>query len=130
MPGYAAIPSLRFKDLPAAIRFYRDTLGFTLDRGDETEPNVAVTRGDARLMLESATAFYSAQYNEAIAGRIGGQAPNSLYIEAEDLDALHSAVAAASVPIVDPLAEREWGQREFTIADPAGNWLTFWKALG
>ncbi len=129
MPGFRVIPSLRFKDLPAAIRFYRDTLGFTLDRGDETEPNVAVTLGDARLMLESAAAFYSPGYNEAINQRLGKQSPNSLYIEAEDLDALHAKVTAANAPIVDPLAEREWGQREFTIADPEGNWLTFWKAL-
>ena len=130
MPGYSVIPSLRFNDLPRAIRFYRDTLGFTLDRGDENEPNVAITRGDARLMLESAAAFYSDAYNAAIDGRLGSQGPNSLYIEAEDLDDLHGAVHAANVTILDPLAEREWGQREFTVADPEGNWLTFWKALG
>jgi uncharacterized glyoxalase superfamily protein PhnB len=129
MPGYAVIPSLRFKDLPAAIKFYRDTLGFTLDRGDENEPNVAITRGDARLMLEAATAFYSPEYNAAIEKRLGSNSPNSLYIEAEDLDALHARATAASVAIVDPLAPREWGQREFTIADPEGHWLTFWKAL-
>jgi len=129
MPGYGVIPSLRFRDLPAAITFYTDVLGFTLDRGDPTEPNVAITRGDARLMLESATAFYSPAYNAAIEQRLGSTAPNSLYIEAEDLDDLHTKVNAASAPILDPLAERPWGQREFTLADPEGNWLTFWKAL-
>ena len=129
MPGFGVIPSLRFKDLRAAIAFYTETLGFKLDRGDPTEPNVAITRGDARLMLESATAFYSPEYNAAIERRLGSNAPNSLYIEAEDLDDLHARVTTANVPILDPLAERPWGQREFTLADPQGNWLTFWKAL-
>lgn len=129
MPGYGVIPSLRFKDLPAAVTFYTETLGFKLDRGDPTEPNVAVTRGDARLMLESAAAFYSKEYNAAIEKRLGSNAPNSLYIEAEDLDDLHARVSGANAPILDPLAERPWGQREFTVSDPAGNWLTFWQAL-
>ena len=129
MPGFGVIPSLRFKDLRAAIAFYTETLGFKLDRGDPTEPNVAITRGDARLMLESATAFYSPEYNAAIERRLRSNAPNSLYIEAEDLDDLHARVTTANVPILDPLAERPWGQREFTLADPQGNWLTFWKAL-
>lgn len=129
MPGYGVIPSLRFRDLPSAITFYTETLGFTLDRGDPTEPNVAITRGDARLMLESAAAFYSPAYNSAIEQRLGSNAPNSLYIEAEDLDLLHQSAQAANAAILDPLAERPWGQREFTVADPEGNWLTFWKAL-
>ena len=80
-------------------------------------------------MLEAATAFYSPAYNTAIEQRLGSNAPNSLYIEAEDLDDLHARATTANVPILDPLAERPWGQREFTIADPEGNWLTFWKAL-
>lgn len=129
MPGFGVIPSLRFKDLPAAITFYTRTLGFTLDRGDPSEPNVAITRGDARLMLESAAAFYSSGYNAAIEQRLGSNAPNSLYIEAEDLDELHAMATNANVPILDPLADRPWGQREFTVADPEGNWLTFWQAL-
>lgn len=129
MPGYSVIPSLRFRDLPAAITFYTQTLGFTLDRDDPAEQNVAITRGEARLMLESATAFYSPAYNAAIAERLGSNSPNSLYIEAEDLDALHETVGSAKAAIIDPLAERPWGQREFTVTDPEGNWLTFWKAL-
>ena len=37
-------------------------------------------------------------------------------------------VSAVSDPkIVDPLADRPWGQAEFTVEDPTGNWLTFWK---
>ncbi len=128
MPGYNVIPSLRFKDLPAAVAFYTGTLGFSLTRGDATEANISIDRGDAHLMLESAAEFYSPAYNEAIRARLGTPSPNALYIEAEDLDDLY-AKTAAKVEIVDPLAERPWGQREFTLADPEGNWLTFWKAL-
>jgi uncharacterized glyoxalase superfamily protein PhnB len=33
----------------------------------------------------------------------------------------------AGATIIDPLADREWGQTEFTVEDPEGNWLTFWR---
>lgn len=129
MPGYNVIPSIRVRDVPRSLAFYLDTLGFELVRGGPTEDNTSIKRGDASLMIESAAAFYSPQYNEAIRARLGGSSPNSLYIEAEDLDTLLEAVTAAAVPIIDPLADREWGQSEFTLEDPDGNWLTFWKAL-
>ena len=51
----------------------------------------------------------------------------ALYIEASDLLAFHSRLEAAGARIVDPLAERPWGQQEFTVEDHEGNWLTFWK---
>jgi uncharacterized glyoxalase superfamily protein PhnB len=53
----------------------------------------------------------------------------ALYMEASDLGALYSRVKAAGVRIVDPLAERPWGQEEFTMEDHEGNWLTFWKRI-
>jgi catechol 2,3-dioxygenase-like lactoylglutathione lyase family enzyme len=126
MPG--VIPSVRVADLPEAIRFYTEVLGFALRRGGPDEDNVSVERGDASLMLERPASFYSAGYNQAIRDRLGTPSAMALYIEANDLDDLHGR-AQAGAKVVDPLADREWGQREFTVEDPAGNWLTFWQAL-
>ena len=128
MPGWGVIPSIRVKNLEAAIAFYEQTLGFSVRRAGE-ESNISLTRGDANLMLESADAsFYSDQYNEAIRARAGQPSGHTFYIEAEDLDALHARVREAGAPIVDALAERPWGQTEFTVEDPEGNWITFWKS--
>ena len=52
-----------------------------------------------------------------------------MYIEAPDLDAYYERLKADGIEIVDPIADRPWGQREFTVADPQGNWLSFWRAL-
>jgi uncharacterized glyoxalase superfamily protein PhnB len=78
-------------------------------------------------MLETTADFYGDTYNAAIRQRLGSVSPHALYMEAEDLDELHRAVEDAGAAIVDPLADRPWGQAEFTVEDPAGNWLTFWK---
>ncbi len=129
MPGWGVIPSLRFADLDGAVRFYVDVLGFAVRRGEPAEGNVSVQRGDANLMLESAAAFYSEGYNRAIRARMGSPGPHALSIEAEDLEALWARVTSARARVVDPLADRPWGQAEFTVEDPDGNWLTFWRSL-
>lgn len=128
MPGYMVLPSVRFKDVRAAVKFYTETLGFALVRGSGDEDNNSVKFGDATMMLEGDGAFYSNEYNAAIRSRMGGKSPNAFYIEAEDLEGLYKTLNERKVTIVDPLAAREWGQREFTCEDIEGNWLTFWQA--
>jgi uncharacterized glyoxalase superfamily protein PhnB len=116
--------------MAAAIEFYRDRLGFTVERGGPEDGNVALSFGVARIMLDSVpTDYYSASYNDAIAKRIGGLAPMAIYIESPDLDAHYERLEKGGIEIVDPIADRPWGQREFTVADQHGNWLSFWRAL-
>ena len=127
MSGWGVIPSIRVGDLPEALDYYVGQLGFEAE-GEPDEPNVSLVRGDARVMLESGEAgFYGAEYNTAIRQRLGAASPNALYMEAEDLEELHRSLQESGVTIVDPLADRPWGQAEFTVEDPFGNWLTFWK---
>ena len=116
--------------MAAAIEFYRDQLGFRVERGGPEDGNVALSFGDARIMLDKVpTDYYSASYNESIAKRMGASAPTALYIESPDLDAHYKRLEEGGIEIVDPIADRPWGQREFTVADPHGNWLSFWRAL-
>src|SRR3954447_4113418 len=113
------IPSIRTADVPRAVDFYTEKLGFAVARS--SEGNVALVLGGDRLMLEAATDFYSPQYNDAIRARLGGPSPHALYIEVPELDAYYEMLEAAGVEIVDPLAPRPWGQVEFTVADCDGN---------
>ena len=128
MPGWAVIPSIRTADLKRALAFYTDTLGFSVRRGTEEESNMSLVRGDANIMLEGPTAFYSEGYNSAIRERLGTPSASAMYIEATDLEELNAKLIEAGIAIIDPLADRPWGQSELTVADPDGNWLTFWKS--
>ncbi len=127
MAGNAVTPSIRVQDTASALRFYRETLGFELVRGDEGGGNYSLRRGGASLMIEGAADFYSAGYNSAIRQRLGSRSANALYIEADDVESLYADVQAKGVQPIDPLGPRDWGQSEFTVEDPEGNWLTFWK---
>ena len=128
--GWGVIPSIRVRNMAEAIAFYRGPLEFTLDGGGDDATNSSLTRGDARVMIETPADHFGDVYNAAIKERLGTPSSTALYIEASDLAAFHSRLQAAGVRIVDPLAERPWGQEEFTVEDHAGNWLTFWKKLG
>ena len=127
MSGFGVTPTIRVQDMAAALAFYSGALEFTVEREDEG--NSVVTRGDARVMLETVKDFYGEEYNAAIKERLGSPSSISLYIEASDLAGFQSRLEAAGARIIDPLANRPWGQAEFTVEDHEGNWLTFWTAL-
>jgi uncharacterized glyoxalase superfamily protein PhnB len=122
-------PAVRVVDMAEALECYIATLGFELLRGGPTEDHCSLARGDARLMIEKPVSFYSTPYNEAIRERLGTPSAMALYIEAPDVEELYARVTTGHLKVVDPLADRPWGQREFTVEDPGGNWLTFWQRL-
>ena len=128
MSPWGVIPAIRVRDMGEALAFYLGPLEFTLERGGANESNSALLRGDARVMLETAADHYGDQYNAAIRERLGSASSIALYIEATDLPALQSRLEAAGARIVDPLADRAWGQAELTVEDNEGNWLTFWSS--
>jgi uncharacterized glyoxalase superfamily protein PhnB len=124
------VPSIRVRSMAEALRVYCGPLEFTLERGGEGEGNSAVTRGEARIMLETLEDYYGDAYNAELKARLGTPSAVSLYIEAQDLAAFYERLRETDVRIVDPLAERPWGQVEFTVEDHEGNWLSFWAAPG
>lgn len=127
MAGWAVIPTMRVPDMDEAIAFYRDKLGFSLDRDEYSQVNNSLVRGDARIQLETPGDHFGEGYNEAIRRRLDGRSATTLYMEADDVDVLFDLVGDLGITVVDPLAERPWGIREFTIEDHLGHWLTFWK---
>jgi predicted enzyme related to lactoylglutathione lyase len=99
----SAIPNMLVLDMPAALKFYTEKLGFT-----ETSagPNYAVLqRGQVTLGLIG---------SKSAAGK------SSCYITVSDPTALFKDYQSAGVRILQPL--QSWGDHtEFTIADGEGN---------
>ena len=126
---WGVIPSIRVRDMAEALAFYRGPLEFTLVSGGDDATNSSLERGDAHVMIETAADHFGDEYNAAIKERLGTPSGIALYIEASGLSAFQSRLEAAGARIVDPLAERPWGQEEFTVEDHEGNWLTFWNKL-
>src|SRR5687767_15875779 len=117
MTEWGVIPSIRVRDMAEALAFYQGTLEFTLDSGGDDATKSSLTRGDARVMIETAADHFGDEYNAAIRERLGTPSSTALYIEASDLADFYSRLEAAGARIVDPLAARPWGQDEFTVED-------------
>jgi len=50
-------------------------------------------------------------------------------IEVGEVDGLHARLADAGIAPTDPLGDRPWGHRSFTIEDPSGLPLTFFEVI-
>jgi len=48
----------------------------------------------------------------------------------DEVDALHAEYAAKGVKIIQDLADRPWGMREFGIETPDGHRILFGRELG
>jgi uncharacterized glyoxalase superfamily protein PhnB len=114
------------------MAFYRDVLGFEVRRAEPLEaPTFAsLQRGENALMLSPFDeAFEDWRMVALVKERRGSAGAVSFYIEAGDDISAESRRAEAAGAVVDPLAERPWGQREFTVADPDGFWWAVWKSM-
>ena len=103
-----AFPELAVADLDHALAFYTGRLGLAVDwrAGD----HMAVV-GNGVISL-----FLRARANGALG-------PSSVILNVDDADAVYAAWTAAEVTILDPIATRSWGMREFTAQDLDGNQL-------
>ena len=102
----SAVPVLPARDVKAAVAFYRDKLGFTqyFDMGNYA----GIGRGGAEFHL------YETQDKPVIAR-----------INVEGIDALHAGVPKDVMLADEPLETKPWGLRQFGVADPTGNRITF-----
>lgn len=114
-------PILRYADAPAAIRFLTEVFGLTehlvVPGEDGTIAHAQLSWGPCMVMLGSKR---DDDYGElAASGRVG------LYLAVADVDAHHDRVVAAGAEILRPLADTDYGSREYTTGDPEGNLWSF-----
>jgi catechol 2,3-dioxygenase-like lactoylglutathione lyase family enzyme len=131
------IPALPVRDVPAAVAFYRERLGFDARHVDGGF--AVVGRDDAVLHLWGA-GDEGWRDREDLAGRpirsgaesfLAGTA--SCRIEVADVDALFAELEPRGVlhPIVtDGVSATDFGTREFPTLDLDGNLVTFFRWQG
>lgn len=117
-----AIPIFAVDDVPAAVRWYEDVLGWTTSflwptpGPDATEPPWygGVCAGEAEIHLNAA---------DEDAPRRG-----KVYIYADDIDALAAAIVARGGELAVEPRTYDYGMRDFMLYDPDGNQITFGQA--
>ncbi len=111
--GQAAV--LHVKDIPTALAYYRDKLGFAVTFGWEDPPRyVCLCLGDCAIHLN---------------GYQPPTAPSHVAIFCEGIDALYEHLRARGVAIAVPIADRPYGMRDFSVDDPDGHRLDFGQGI-
>ena len=120
------MPIIAVGSVDAARDFYVGTLGFTHMMGvvgkDGGLDFCSVVLGEAQVM------FTRGRPAAAAAGQGQPQAVE-IYLEVDDVDAMHARLQKKGVKIVDPLTLQWWGDRTFKIQDPNGYVVWFYTNL-
>ena len=118
-------PNLITSDLPRALAFYHDVLGFSVVA---TVPDEApwvfvwLQRDDVNLFLNDAETVQ--KENPTATGLAVGAAGVAIFVHAEGV-AEYWAHVRDRATVVMELKDQWYGMREFSIADPDGYVLTF-----
>jgi hypothetical protein len=117
---HAPVPILRSFDEGKAREFYIDWLGFKVDWEHRFEPNtplyMQVSRGGCVLHI-------SEHHGDATPG-------SACRVRVDDLEAFHAELQSRPYKNYRPgLQDQEWGTREMTVQDGAGNKVTFYRDL-
>ncbi len=86
--------------------------------------HIQIAIGETQVMLDDATAPHAAEYRaKGFAGtpRDFGGTPLHLYIYVADADAAFQRAVDSGSQIVDPMADKEWGDRCGGVKDPFGH---------
>jgi uncharacterized glyoxalase superfamily protein PhnB len=110
MKVFSASPVLRVTDTGAALSFYRDLLGFTVEF--QYDDYVGLRLGEAGLHL-----------SRPDAGKPAGG--GTVYLFSDEIDGYFGNIRARGATPVGEPRDQFYGMRDFVILDPDGNQLTF-----
>jgi len=111
-----SITWLYYKDIPAAMRFYEDTLGLSL----------TVDQGWAKVYQTSPTSFIGLVDESRGMHRASDTKPVAVAFVTQDVDAWYAWLTSRGVKMRSPLADsKSLPIRGFTAYDPEGYTLEF-----
>lgn|SRR5688572_18038377 len=114
-------------DPEAALRFYRDALGLTVQNdvtyGDHRWVTLATeSQPEIQIVLSQPHAGRSQEDGDTIAALLAKGELGAVYLGSDDLaETFAKAAAAEGVEVLEEPADRPWGARDAAVRDPAGN---------
>src|SRR4051812_11573214 len=123
MPSISfAAPQFLVDRLEDPLAFYQQRLGF--ERGFVYQDFYAgVSRDGAVIHLKCAPKFQAERAHRRSEEHLDA------YLAVSGVRDLHDEFVRRGAPIVKPLEQRPWGQRDFYVEDPDGHILCFSEAV-
>lgn len=117
------IPTLRYKNAPAAIEWLCTALGFTkhliVPGENGTITHAQIIFGNAMIMLGS---IPEKEYSDlvSIPEKVNGKNTQSAYIVVDKIEEHYKQAQSAGAVIVTPLVEQDYGGKHYSCTDPEG----------
>jgi catechol 2,3-dioxygenase-like lactoylglutathione lyase family enzyme len=114
-------------DPDAALAFYRDTLGLTVQNevagdGFRWVTLATDTQPEIQIVLSQPHAGRSKEDGDTLAALLAKGELRPLHFRSDDLDATFEKVAGApGAEVLEEPASQPWGVRDAAVRDPAGN---------
>jgi glyoxylase I family protein len=123
---FGVAPLLQVYDMPAAVRFYRDLLGFQLlnqSRDGEEFDWCLLSRNGAEVMLNT---MYESERRplQPDSHRTAAHADTGLYFACRELDSAYQHLRANGIR-ADPPRVVPYGMRQLSFRDPDGYAICF-----
>ena len=123
----AIIPTLRYRDAPAAIEWLCKAFGFEkhliVPGKNGTIAHAQLTFGNGMIMLGSLQSDEFDRLTKA-PGLVGG-ATQSPYIVVTDIDGHYARAKAAGTTIAIEIKDEDYGGRDYSCTDPEGHLWNF-----
>ncbi len=128
---HSVTPFLSVKDAARAVEFYRKAFGaMELERMAEPDGKVIhalLKIGDSLVRLSDDSSKHVAEWVAKGWSRspqsLGGT-PVHFYVYVEDSDAVFKRAIAAGAKAMEPVADKDWGDRLGSLTDPFGHiWM-------
>lgn len=117
------IPTLRYRDAPAAIEWLCRTFGFekhlVVPNEDGTIAHAQLSFGNGMIMLGSVSDNEFGRMMKQ-PDEIGGAETQCSYVIVSDADAIYERAKAAGAEIVMEIADQDYGGRLFSCRDMEG----------
>jgi len=100
------VPELPTTDVERAQAYYRDALGCRVEWILPSKEMGAVSNGETAIFFRKRPDPFE---------------PAICWIYVQEVDAIYQKMIESGADIVEPVADKPWGLRQFTIKDPDGN---------
>lgn len=117
------IPTLRYQDAQAAVKWLCDAFGFSTrmvvegDSGEIVHAQLVYANSMVMVSSDRDNAFSKLQKTPAKVGGVGTQSP---YVIVDDADAHHETAVTMGARVVYPLTTESYGGRGYSCLDPEG----------
>jgi uncharacterized glyoxalase superfamily protein PhnB len=119
---HSTVPVVNTDDIAKSLAYYQDVLGFAIDFQYGDPPVYAgVNSGAAEIYFTHSPDFVKLIADHAL--------HPDIFIWVTDADQYFNLHVKNGAEIIEPIADRSWGARQYVVRDPNGYHLKFAQPL-